>query len=449
MTFTAAATDTPIPTVVPSYTPAPTPSPSPVPTALPLEGLPEGVISFLGPGDQLWLMLPNGQDQEQLTSGGPVLSPVWSPNGEKLAYIQKGESGRHEAMLYEVAAKRSYTVTTGIADAGFYQALFQLSWSSTGRYLLLDSGTDRQSRLVIVDVTTGQIKDIITTVYDNGSSYGWSPVGEQLAYIQGVELEPREAVLYDLATGFRCTPTAAISEDWISETLGGITSDWFHETLIILNWSPDGRYLLLDSGTSPERCVVILEAATGRIENGLIARGYAWSPDGRRLAFGQAHPLETPIPIGSGDSIDIAVLEIGQPTPRVVLEGSSEVGYYPRSWLPDGRLLYTRLNWNETATDHYTSEWTLLIDGGNAEPQPAEDLPPDLNPDVRAGLPIAYQGLANASHFSWSSDRRWLVFQAGDPMNASIYLFQWQSNTPPYRLARGTDPAWQPRPRSP
>ncbi len=209
----------------------------------------------------------------------------------------------------------------------------------------------------------GKTRTRITTT-GRASAPAWSPDNRVLGYIwEPAKSAPREVVLYNLSTQDSLAVTA------------GITDVRFWETLSRLSWSPDSRYLILDSGTSIERDLAIVEVETDRLANRQIAAGYAWSPEGGRLALGQVHPLPVPISPESGDSYDLAVLEIGQAEPQVVLAGTALIRYRPSKWLPDGRILYDQLNWIEGKGSSWRSPWTITVDGGIGEPQRPQEMP--------------------------------------------------------------------------
>lgn len=191
--------------------------------------------------------------------------------------------------------------------------------------------------------------------------------------------------------------------------------------------------------------IAIVEVASGQtVHESLTAVGFAWSPDSQRLAVGQLQPLEDPISIESGDSVSLAVLEAGTDTPRVVLTGTSEVLYFPRAWLPDGRLLYDRLDWDEGTGSGEHSRWTVTVDGLVSTPEPAANVPPAFDREVTlARLPKEFRNESTGS-FSWSPDGRWLVFHTRLDREMGVYVFDWEQGGEPVRLVDGTSPAWQP-----
>jgi dipeptidyl aminopeptidase/acylaminoacyl peptidase len=306
------------------------PTASIAPSATPVVSSPTGLIAYVGPDSQLWLMQADGSDQQELTTGETVVSPAWSPDGQTLAYISRQEQSG-QVFLYSLSSQQA-------------------------------------------------------------------------------------------------------------QPLGPVVDSNPHTVA----WSADGLYLLLDSGTSVISTATTLDVSTGQVAQQLEVELYAWSPHGHRLAFGRQHPLATPIPIESGSSIDLAVLDVAQGTTLVVLEGSSTVLYTPRGWLPDGRLLYDRLDWDPATQMGKDSLWTVTVDDTVGVPQPATNIPPQFDPAaVLARLPADLQNSITGS-FSWSSDGQWVLFQTGEGALTVIYRFDWKTGGQPVRLADGSSPAWQP-----
>ncbi|MBN1658225.1 MAG: PD40 domain-containing protein [Anaerolineae bacterium] len=289
---------------------------------------------------------------------------------------------------------------------------------------------DSERRLCLIKPNGRNLRQV--SAVGEAFAPAWSPDGETLAYIyQESAEEPRRATLYRLDGGL---PVSVGTPE---------------QTLRSLAWSPDGRYLLLDSGTSMAGRFEVVHPATFDSVYRASGVGFAWSPDGGRLALGRLQPLQDPIGIESGDSVSLAILEIGEQTPRVILTGTPEVLYFPRAWLPDDKLLYDRLDWNEsTGTGEY-SQWTVIVGDEVGTPQPVERVAPPYSRDATlARLPEQFQNATTGS-FSWSQDGRQLVFHTRLDGQMDIYLFDWEQGGEPVRLVGGTSPAWRPAPAEP
>ncbi|MEJ5308605.1 MAG: hypothetical protein WHX52_02430 [Anaerolineae bacterium] len=257
-------------------------------------------------------------------------------------------------------------------------------------------------------------------------SPAWSPDGKTLAYIHQADGQNHgQVVLYAVD---------AEQSDTLVEA---------PEHAGALEWSPDGRHLLLDSGTGAVRQLAVVEVASGAVLYETSALGYAWSPDGLHLALGLRQPLDTPISLETGDSVSLAILVLEAREMQVVFAGTSERLYFPRAWLPDGRLFFEQLDWDERLQTGDDSRWTMhYITGRIDEPQPTQDIPTAFDREaILARLPEEFRS-ASTHSFSWSSDGQCMVFQSGN----SIYLFDWAAGGEPRLLADGASPVWQPLP---
>ncbi|MDY6876278.1 MAG: hypothetical protein SWK90_08775 [Chloroflexota bacterium] len=256
----------------------------------------------------------------------------------------------------------------------------------------------------------------------------WSPDGQTLAYIYYDEYMQGQTMLYDMQRGTALPIGLEL------------------QFLTFLSWSPDGRYLILDVGTGIGRGLVLVELATGQVVQQLGAVGnYAWSPEGDALVIGQRRPLDKPISVEPGDTVSLAVSEIGSTEPKVLLEGSAEVLYFPRAWLLDGRILYDRMDWDEAAQSGSESLWTVTWENGQVgEPQPTDDLPLHYDCDTVQEHINETVNMPVTGFISWAPDGRHLVFQAGMYPDYGIYLLDWESDDPPRHLADGISPAWRP-----
>lgn len=93
------------------------------------------------------------------------------------------------------------------------------------------------------------------------------------------------------------------------------------------DWSPDGKWIVVASGCTSVRRIVVMRADGSRPR--VLARGVApvWSPDGRRIAFTKADtPTGYSIRIVNGD---------GSGAQRLPFEAGRD----GLSWSPDGQML--------------------------------------------------------------------------------------------------------------
>jgi len=126
------------------------------------------------------------------------------------------------------------------------------------------------------------------------------------------------------------------------------------------NWSPDGRFFILNSGGSLYRLATNGEGGLARIPTGVFARvnnDHGISPDGRLLAFSHYadEHIQDPTTIWHASSIYVMPIE-GSSTPRKVTVRAPSFWH---GWSPDGStLVYTALR------DEEWDVYSISVDGG-------------------------------------------------------------------------------------
>ena len=113
-------------------------------------------------------------NQEILSSDQPILSPAWSPDGEKLAYVSF-ESGRPSIYVQQVASGQRVKLTSfdGINGAP--------AWSPDGRRLAMSLSKDGQPEIYIMNLSDRSL----SRVTDNSSidtEPSWAPDGRSLLF---------------------------------------------------------------------------------------------------------------------------------------------------------------------------------------------------------------------------------------------------------------------------
>ncbi|MCA1772749.1 MAG: Tol-Pal system beta propeller repeat protein TolB [Halomonas sp.] len=136
-------------------------------------------VTAQGVGDDtdygLYVADADGRDSQQiLTSDEPILSPAWSPDGGKLAYVSF-ENERPEIYIQEVNSGNRARITSfeGINGAPV--------WSPNGRRLAMSLSKDGQPEIYIMEIADRSL----TRVTDSNSidtEPAWSPDGNQLVF---------------------------------------------------------------------------------------------------------------------------------------------------------------------------------------------------------------------------------------------------------------------------
>lgn len=129
--------------------------------------------------------------QQILTSDQPILSPAWSPDGNKLAYVSF-ETGRPAIYIQNLTSSQRIRATSfeGINGAP--------AWSPDGRRLAMSLSKDGQPEIYIMDIGTRSFQRL-TRDSAIDTEPDWSPDGQSLIFTSDRSGGP-QLYRYDLAS---------------------------------------------------------------------------------------------------------------------------------------------------------------------------------------------------------------------------------------------------------
>lgn len=276
--------------------------PTPLPVLLPLHPLPTANVEapanamvqglalpgrlLFGKSGDLWLW--QGETGNQLTHAGDVFQPAWSPDGSKIAFVQRGESYSDLMMMAaDGSAVRRLTNHGSSFPPHSYERIYDTMWafypafSPDGTTIAFASqygppagspAADYHLSLFSVPAGGGASKSLL---YGNDQGHVgrlvYASDGRSIIFAYGpVALEPPQLYRYDLASG--------AGGPW-----EGLPEQSYDPVV-----SPNGRWLAFaarDAGRTDIFAVPLGGGAPVRLTSLGTARSPAFSPDGRWLAF--------------------------------------------------------------------------------------------------------------------------------------------------------------------
>ncbi len=201
--------------------------------------------------------------------------PVWSPDGERIAFA--GGTG-NEWHLYVVneddSAQKQLTTYRS------YPFMRDLAWSPHDDHIAFTSpGKDgRDAEIFVVAADSGLVRQLTDNVYAQDWEPEWSPDGTRIVYAADSPDGRREIFVMD-ADGDnvqRLTHKSGGREEWLNNA-------W-------PVWSPDGERIAFNSNnTNRNWAIFVMDADGGNLlqltDSTYIARWPVWLPDSSRIAF--------------------------------------------------------------------------------------------------------------------------------------------------------------------
>lgn len=231
-----------------------------------------GKIAFVSnreKGERIYTMNPDGSGLTQLTGGPHQLQPAWSPDGTKIAYMDRLKDATALYLMNADGSKPRLLVSDIFHNVN-------LAWSPDGTKIAFCSvaparGSNSKFSLHVINVDgTNDVE-----LAEGSGSPSWSPDGNQIAFttFQGIDL---------------------INADGTNRRQLARLFTW---VLHSLAWSPDGKEIVFGSsrtssdldGNKSSQFTVELIAADGSDGNSARLLGFGrnpnWSPDGSKIVF--------------------------------------------------------------------------------------------------------------------------------------------------------------------
>jgi TolB protein len=251
--------DPDLPTALPSFTPLPRPTRPNI-----------GRIIFTctrGDFNQLCIVNGDGTGYQQITNvEAHNYYPIYSPKGGAIVYASNQNGGFFDLFLFIFDGARLIRLTENIGN------VLSPSFSPDGTTILFaNRAAEGPTSLWTVD-QTGKNPQLLYAGPNTIVAADWSPDGGMIAFAMAVDRpDAYEIFLMDVD---------GENAQQITHGLEGIGGS--------LDWSPDGRYLLIYAGALGDKDIfrIDVEAKTAsQLTDGGNNAASAYSPDGQWIAF--------------------------------------------------------------------------------------------------------------------------------------------------------------------
>jgi Tol biopolymer transport system component len=246
-------------------TPEPTLTPLPLPTKQHI-----GRIVFTctrGDYNQLCMVNADGTDYRQITDvEANNYYPAYSPQAGSIVYASNQSGGAFDLFLFIFEGSRLVRLTNFIGN------VISPSFSPDGQKILFaNRAGEGPTSLWVID-NTGENANLLFAGPNTIVAADWSPDGRTIAFAMAVDKLDEYQVFLMNADG-----TNAVQ---LTNGLPGIGGS--------LDWSPDGRYLLIYAGAPGDKNIfkIDVEGKTAvQLTNGGNNAASSFSPDGQWIAF--------------------------------------------------------------------------------------------------------------------------------------------------------------------
>jgi serine/threonine protein kinase len=247
-----------------NYTPPPTFTPLPRPTD------PNGGrIAFTctrGDYNQLCMINRDGSGLTQLSDmEASNYYPVFTPDGSALLFASN-RNGPFDLYLLLFGEKQLIQITENVGN------VVSPSYSPDGRRIVFANQAGEGPASIWMVNADGLNPHLVYTGADDIVAAAWSPDGERIAYAKSVGV-PQEYEIFTMDTDGK-------NHLRISQGLQGIGGS--------IDWSPDGKSLLVYAGAYGDKNIFKIDVATGdytQLTDGGNNAGGSYSPDGRYIVF--------------------------------------------------------------------------------------------------------------------------------------------------------------------
>jgi dipeptidyl aminopeptidase/acylaminoacyl peptidase len=233
---------------------------------------------------------------DQILSLKRVASPEISPDGRSVAYTVRETNWDDNAYETEIwVAEAGSGRTRQLTNAK--KSSLSPAWSPDGTKLAFISDRTDKRQIYVINLLAGEA-DALTSLEDGVGSFAWSPDGKSIAYtateVKPAAVKDREKKYGEFQVvdqDHRMTHLFVL--DLQTRATHALTTGAF--TVGTFQWSPDGSRIAFDHRVNPDLAnggsadISVVRVADGSVSKLVTQDGPdahpVWSPDGTRIAF--------------------------------------------------------------------------------------------------------------------------------------------------------------------
>ncbi|WP_455199721.1 Tol-Pal system beta propeller repeat protein TolB [Kaarinaea lacus] len=219
---------------------------------------------------ELWVADADGHNpQGILRSKEPIYSPVWSPDGEKMAYVSHEKGKQQRIVIQEVSTRARKIITVPLKGRQSSPA-----WSPDGKKLAFTNHKDGNAEIYVLDLSSKKVRQI-TRHWAIETEPVWTPDGKTIIFTS--DRGGRPQLYKSSASGGR---VSRLTFEGTESARAAV--------------SPDGKMVAMvtairnESNGRLEYKIAVMELATGYLNvltDGTLDESPSFAPNGSMIIY--------------------------------------------------------------------------------------------------------------------------------------------------------------------
>lgn len=203
--------------------------------------------------------------QTIVSSRDPIMSPAWSPDGRRLAYVSF-ENRQTAIYIQELASGQRERV------AGFKGINGSPAWSPDGRSMAVTLSKGGNPDIYVLDLVSRDLRQV-TDHFAIDTEPAWSPDGGHILFTSGRGGQPQ---IYKVPAAGGAASRVTFENDYNGRA----------------SYSPDGRSIVMVTRVGGSFRIGLLDTSTGitrSLSSGGLDESPSFAPNGTMVIYGTLH----------------------------------------------------------------------------------------------------------------------------------------------------------------